>query len=109
MKRIPSAIRIRKAAPFVLSRLGRIASFFKKEDDDLVFYSALGDGNSVSDHLVWIHGMIKHDAKILRKLREEGVDLFVDIRGDSRELTLEPNAIELPHKLGIPTEITLKK
>jgi len=109
MKRIPSAIRIRNAAPSVISRLGHIAPFFKKEEDDLVFYSALGDGYSVSEQLVWIHGVIQHDSKILRKLRAEGIDLFVDIRADSRELILQPNAIELPHKLGIPTEITLRK
>jgi hypothetical protein len=109
MKRIPPAIRIRNIKPEFASRLGEIAAFFKEEKEDLVFYSALGDGHSISDHLVWLHGMLQHNSKILRKIREEGADIFVDIHSDTRNIVILPNAIQLPHKLCIPTEIRLKK
>jgi hypothetical protein len=51
--------------------------------------------------------MLQHHGRVLRTLREEGVDLFVSVKADGRELTLEPNALLLAHKLGIPTKINL--
>ena len=109
MKRIPPAVLFRKPSKAVLSGLGEIAGFFREEEGDFVFRSALGDGHSVSEHLVWLHGILQHHGKLLRTLREEGLDLIVSIKADARYLTLEPNALLLAHKLGIPTEITLLK
>jgi hypothetical protein len=109
VKRISPAILFRKPPKGSLSRLGEIADFFREEEGDFVFRSALGDGHSVSEHLVWLHGMLQQRAKLLRTLREEGLDLIVSVKADGRELTLESDALLLAHKLGIPTEITLRK
>jgi hypothetical protein len=108
MKRVPPAVVFRDSPKSVLSRLGEAAAFFREEDSDLVFRSALGDGHSVSEHLVWLHGILQHHGKVLRALREEGADLFVRVKADGRELTLEPDALLLAHKLGIPTEISFR-
>ncbi len=108
MKRTPPAVRIRNADSSFVSRLGEAAGFFRKEENDAVFYSALGDGNSVSAHLVWLHGMLQHHARSLKRVREEGADILVEIYSEARDLAIEPNAILLPHKLGIPIEIRFR-
>jgi hypothetical protein len=108
MKRIPPAVVFRNPPRAVLSRLGEAAAFFREEDGDFVFRSALGDGHSVSEHLVWLHGMLQHHGKILRTLREEGAGLCVCVKADEQKLTLDPNALLLAHKLGIPMEISFR-
>jgi hypothetical protein len=108
MKRVPPAVVFRKPPKAALSRLGDIAAFFREEDGDFVFRSGLGDGHSVSAHLVWLNGMLQHHGKVLRTLREEGLDLIVRVKADGRELVLEPNALLLAHKLGIPTEVSFR-
>jgi hypothetical protein len=105
MKRVPPSIVFRKPPRATLSRLGEAAAFFLEEDGDLVFRSSLGDGHSASEHLVWLHGMLQYHAKILRTLRDEGVDIIVTVRAEGRDVTLEPNALLLAHKLGTPIEI----
>jgi len=109
MKRIPPAVVFRNTPPARLARLGEAARFFREEEGELVFRSALGDGHSLSEHLVWLHGLLQHHGKVLRTLREEGIDLSVRVTADSQHLTLEPNALLLAHKLGIPIEISLRK
>ncbi len=109
MKRFPPAVRIRKKQPHQLLSLGGAASFFKPDDSDVVFYSAQGEGYSVSDHLVWLHGMLQHHSKPLKRMRDNGADIIVEIHSDSRDLVIDSNALLLPHKLGIPMEIKFQK
>src|SRR5690348_8026979 len=87
----------------------KFPTFFHAEGSDLVFRSALDDTYSVGDHLKWLFGMLKFDGKFFRQMEASGVPAVLVIRTHTRPLCVEPEAMLLPHKLHLTTEIHLTK
>ena len=101
----PVEVRIRKAPPAILSELGQPAGLFRLEGQDYVFRTGLGEGHSISEHLVWLQGMLQGDYKGFRRALANGADIVLCLYSESREIALSPQAILLAHKLQAPIEI----
>ena len=102
----PVEVRIRNATPAMLGRFGQQAGFFRSEGRDFVFRSALGAGHTISEHMIWLHGMLQFERKKIRQAQEAGAEIVIRIYLESREVALSPQAILLAHLLQLPTEIS---
>jgi hypothetical protein len=89
----------------MLTRFGQQAGFFPQDGRDFVFRSALGAGHTVSEHMVWLHGILQFERKKIRQAQEAGVEIVILVHLESREVTLSPQAILLAHSLQLPIEI----
>jgi hypothetical protein len=105
LRAAPVEIRVLDTTPAEISQLGQPAGFFKPEGSDFVFRSALGEGHGISEHMVWLHGMLQFDHKRFRQALADGRHMVVRVYLESREVALSPQAILLAHKLQLPIEI----
>src|SRR6478609_7201183 len=105
MRLAPVEVRIGNATPEILLQLGQDAGLFKPDGKDFVFRSARGAGHTISEHMVWLHGMLKFDRKKIRQAEDAGAEIVVRICLESNEVTLSPQAVLLAHSLQVPIEI----
>jgi hypothetical protein len=105
----PVTIRFRGGKKLGCSRLGDSGALFSEEKDDLVFRSSLGQGHTLTKHLKWMLGMVQHDSAEFKRARQEGLDIVLQIKSESADFCLEPEALLLPHKLHLPVEVSFRK
>ena len=98
----PVILRIREARSRGAEFLRHIRGFFRDDQDDLVFLSALGAGHSIDEHLKWIFGMVEHDSAVFRRAQQNGYEIVLQVFSESRSFTVSPEAFFLPHKLHLP-------
>jgi hypothetical protein len=79
--------------------------WFVPDGGDLVFRSQLRDCGDVNLHLHWLHGMLQHERKLIRRMHDEGTNLVVRIYCDRLPIKLAPESLLLAHKMHLPTEI----
>ena len=103
----PVEVRVRNGTPAIVAGLKQAAGCFRKEGRDFVFRSALGDGHSISEHMVWLHGMLQHDYKDFRRSLPNGAEIVVRIYSESRDVSISTQALLLAHKLQLPIEISV--
>src|SRR5690349_3256039 len=102
LRAAPVEVRIRGASPEVLARFGQQAGWFQPDGREFVFRSALGAGHTISEHMVWLHGLLQFERKKIRQAQEAGVEIVIRVHLESREVTLSPQAILLAHSLQLP-------
>src|SRR5689334_10947412 len=113
MKAPVNSVEVRISCPdasarSIVSGIG-FSSWFRSDNGDLVFRSALTPEQPVSEHLKWLYGSLKFERKLFRKLEASGVSVVVCIRAHDRRLHLPPEALLLMHMLHLPTELQLSK
>ena len=98
LRRSPVTLRVRGGTKLDRARFGRAEDFFREVDcEDLVFRSMLGPNHAVSEHLKWMLGIVQHGAGEFKRMRQEGVDVVLQIHS------------VLPHKLQLPLEVYFRK
>ena len=90
------------------SVLSHFETWFVPDGTDLVFRSQLSPDHSISEHLIWLHGMLQFHRKFLRQLEAAGVCTVVRIGVRGRAFTIEPQAVFLAHQLHLKTEIEFR-
>jgi hypothetical protein len=69
------------------------------EHDEVVVRSPLGRSLPLNDHLVWLWGMLKHQRRFLKTLRQEGGKLTCRCTIPKSGALLKPNGAEMLHLL----------
>jgi len=98
-------VRATNPTPATAKLLGRFGAWFVPAGDDLVFRSQLRDCGDVNQHLQWLHGMLQHERKLIRRLDAEGAGLSVRIYCDRLPITLAPESLLIAHQMHLPIEV----
>jgi hypothetical protein len=87
----------------------RFGTFVQTEGEDMVIRSWLEPQCSVTEHLNWLFSTAQRERKALLQLEAAGEPAVLIIRSHTRPLMIQPEALLLPHKLHLVTEIHLSK
>jgi hypothetical protein len=78
------------------------------EKDAVVFRSALSTESSISDHLVLLWGILKHERRLLKRFQTAGAEIKVICRTSASDFRILPNAAEMLHLLNAALVIEIK-
>jgi hypothetical protein len=78
-----------------------------KTREHVVFPSSLPISASLSDHLVWIWGALKHQRRLLKRFQSEGAKLEFVCLVAGKKIQLRANAAEMLHL--IEADLTVEK
>ena len=99
---------------FRISNLGSRASstrdlfpFAVLDGSDVVVRCPPGTGDSLSEKLVWLWGLLKHERRKLKTLQADGATLTCICTAPRGQLVLLPNAAEFLHLTGASLVINL--
>ena len=100
---------------FRISNLGaRVAStkdalpFAVADGDSVIIRCPPGSGNSPSEKLVWLWGMLNSKRRMLKSLQANGAEFVCVCTAPHGDVVLQPNAVQFLHLVGVPLVISAR-
>ncbi len=83
--------------------------FATLDEQDVVIRSQVDEACPVNEHIVWLWGMLRHERRFLKNLKQNGAKLTCQCYTNERKLALLPNGAEMLHLLGCDLLVDTKR